>query len=83
MTTINPCPICEKRPEAVRVGTEDGGYWSCECNHLLDGFDQSLFIGCHSESEESAVAGWNRLTAYAGPASLDEALNSGDGTYRP
>lgn len=60
MTEINPCPFCENRPEPRRVGDDDGGYWSVEHQH--SGEWREMFIGCHGDSEEEAIKGWNSLT---------------------
>ena len=73
--TINPCPFC--------------AYTDVE----IDEIDLNCYAVCCPDCEaigpvskanvEEAIAKWNARPREGLPAGIEEALNSGDGTYRP
>jgi len=81
---IRPCPFCGNADPSIDEVDRDIWAIVCEACGCTGPIDQ--FYDCPGQTPEQARARWNRRNNDAAAAvrsTLDEALNSGDGVYRP
>lgn len=77
---IKPCPFCgNANPTMEEV---DMGVWALCCDKCNATGPISSFNGA-GQTGSMAIEAWNRRPGEGLPAGIDEALNSGDGVYRP
>lgn len=80
MIPITPCPFCGDADPAI--DEVDLRVWAvvcngCGCTGPIEDYDNA------KQSAERAIELWNQRAKDRGPDPLCEALNSGDGVYRP
>lgn len=80
MSTVLPCPFCGDSDPAideVEIGVHAVVCNDCGCTGPIERFNEGTV-----QSPERAIELWNRR-GHSGPDFLSQALNEGDGVYRP
>ena len=72
---LKPCPFCGGEPFLNKCNTTNDRY-TIKCLRCKGGWG-AIFM-----RKETAIKRWNERVITINP-SLDEALNSGDGSYKP
>ena len=73
---LKPCPFCGAK---AIVRENDPGMWEILCTKCY----ARTLTGIGADQIPALRERWNRRTEDRFHASLDEALNSGDGSYKP
>jgi|GEM_PF-343701 len=77
---IKPCPFCGDTDPAIdEISSDD---WALCCNGC-GAIGPYYHDDGSSEVGPKAIELWNRRPGEGLPAGISEALNTGDGTYRP
>lgn len=79
-TPVLPCPFCGDTDPAI--DQVELGVWAVVCNDCNCTGPIEEFHTGKGQSAELAIKLWNRRGS-SGPDPLSQALNEGDGVYRP